>query len=101
MHRLSSRSVGQFREEDGIFLCPEDRKEGHYNPLPYEGQNSEHEQALRKVMMQVMVQCAAYFERLPLIQDVEILRNIIYSGVWMAWNQKTKKGCLRNGERSI
>lgn len=27
-------------------------------------------------------ECARYFERLPIINDVEILRNIIYSGVW-------------------
>ena len=30
----------------------------------------------------IMAECARYFERLPIINDVEILRNIIYSGVW-------------------
>ena len=27
-------------------------------------------------------ECAAAFERLPLIKDIDILRNILYDGVW-------------------
>jgi hypothetical protein len=29
----------------------------------------------------------AAFEKLPLIQDEEILRNILYSGVWLGYNE--------------
>lgn len=36
----------------------------------------------RQYMTIVMGECAAHFERLPLIEDVEILRNILYSGIW-------------------
>ena len=29
-----------------------------------------------------MAECAKSFERLPIVENAEILRNIIYSGVW-------------------
>lgn len=31
------------------------------------------------------------FELLPLVQDINILRNILYSGIWMKYNQKRKE----------
>ena len=80
---------------------PEDLEEGHYNPLPYEKQTVENEKKLREFLMHIMADCAAHLERLPLIRDTEILRNIVYSGVWMMWKEKEKKGCLRNGKGSI
>jgi len=27
-------------------------------------------------------ECALNFEKLPLIEDIDIMRNILYSGVW-------------------
>ena len=33
----------------------------------------------------MMSECAKAFERLPIIQDIDILRNIIYSGVWVKY----------------
>jgi hypothetical protein len=30
----------------------------------------------------MMAECAKEFEKLPILLDVEILRNILYSGVW-------------------
>lgn len=80
---------------------PEDRKENHYNPLPYDEQTPGREQALRHIQLQVMSRCAMHLERLPFIRDAEIIRNIVYSGVWMSWNQSQKKGCLKHGERSV
>ena len=32
---------------------------------------------------QMMAQCAAAFERLPVLENADLLRNILYSGVWM------------------
>lgn len=34
--------------------------------------------------------CADYFERLPLVQDKNLLDNILYSGVWLAYRQKQR-----------
>ena len=30
----------------------------------------------------LMAECAKSFERLPIVENADILRNIIYSGVW-------------------
>ena len=30
----------------------------------------------------IIEKCAMEFERLPILKDVDILRNILYSGVW-------------------
>ncbi|MGN0292620.1 MAG: DUF5685 family protein [Lachnospiraceae bacterium] len=62
-----------------------DKAEGQYNPLLpiYYKEDSDHfNEICRSYMTVVMADCAAHFERLPLIEDVEILRNIIYSGIW-------------------
>ncbi len=43
----------------------------------------------------MMGDCAKAFEKLPIIQDVDILRNIIYSGVWTRYaaiQNKKQKG---------
>ena len=33
-------------------------------------------------LVQAMARCTQEFERLPLVQDKEILNNVLYSGVW-------------------
>jgi hypothetical protein len=36
-------------------------------------------------------ECAACFERLPLADDLGILRNILYSGVWARYEIENRK----------
>ena len=36
---------------------------------------------------QPLGQAAEIFEGLPLVQDVNIMRNILYSGVWQSYNE--------------
>ena len=67
----------------------------------YNRTTMEREQNLRSMMMQIMSHCAFHMERMPLVRDVELIRNIVYSGVWMAWNAKQKKGCIKDGEGSV
>ena len=31
------------------------------------------------------------FEKMPLVQDEEILKNILYRGVWCKWNKKVEE----------
>ncbi|MCR4922861.1 MAG: DUF5685 family protein [Lachnospiraceae bacterium] len=57
----------------------EDRKKGNYNPfLIKEGADINPEDMLEMMMGE----CCKSFERLPIIKNVNILRNILYSGVW-------------------
>ena len=45
-----------------------------------------------RLMMLMMGECTDAFERLPLVEHAELLRNILYSGVWVRYDQvKTKR----------
>ena len=59
-----------------------DIKKNNYNMLKVYAQNSGFDEFVEGILNGVMAECARYFERLPIIQDAEILRNIIYSRVW-------------------
>ena len=57
-----------------------DRKKGQYNPLLLLGIGSGAEFAPQLRLL--AGDAAEEFERLPIVQDVELLQNILYSGVW-------------------
>ena len=59
-----------------------DRRRHRYNPLAALAQQPDYEQQVHDILVMLMAQCASAFERLPILQDASILRNIIYSGVW-------------------
>ena len=69
-----------------------DRKKGNYNPLlaMYPTGDVDEEEKLELLKM-LIAECSAEFERLPLVQDVEILRSVLYSGVWTQYAVKLKK----------
>ena len=61
-----------------------DEKKDAYNPLrALRKENARDFETLTRLMMtSMMSECAKSFERLPIILHADILRNIIYSGVW-------------------
>ena len=61
-----------------------DEKKGNYNPLSFMKKESpkEFETFVRINLTSLMAECAKSFERLPIVENANILRNIIYSGVW-------------------
>ena len=61
----------------------EDKKRGRYNPLESNADES--------VLEMLMGEVAQLFEALPMLQDAEIIRNIIYSGVWLRYRAEQKK----------
>ena len=73
---------------DAAIDYEDDRKKGCYNPL--NGMNVTPEEAL-DILRQPMGQAAVTFETLPLIQDANLMRNILYSGVWQTYNYQMKK----------
>jgi len=59
-----------------------DKKRGSYNPfLLCRGQVRNEDLAERSLNM-MAAGAAEYFERLPLVENLEILRNILYAGIW-------------------
>ena len=61
-----------------------DEKKNAYNPLRnLKKDNPKDFETLTRLMMtSMMSECAKSFERLPIILHADILRNILYSGVW-------------------
>lgn len=70
-----------------------DIKSGAYNPFKEEfikskkeGTMDDFEDRVLRLLMLMISECTDAFEKLPLIENVEILRNILYSGVWVRFN---------------
>lgn len=59
-----------------------DEKEGNFNPLLPLFHREEFEERCESILTMMMAECSKAFEKLPLIEYTEILRNILYSGVW-------------------
>lgn len=71
-----------------IYLCDayedveRDIKKGTFNPLKSKYGRPDFEEECRSILMMMMSECCREFEKLPILENVEILRNILYSGVW-------------------
>lgn len=68
-----------------------DIKKGTANPLKVKYENPDFEEECRTILMLMMSQCCKEFEILPILENVEILRNILYSGVWCRYEQIQKE----------
>lgn len=69
----------------------EDLKEGRYNPLASRSKNPDFEEEVKTILTMMMAGCCKAFEKLPIIENVEILRNILYSGVWYRYELVSQK----------
>lgn len=67
---------------DAALDLDEDRKHGRYNPLAASEQGLDDMEAPLTLLIGT---AAGQFERLPLVQDVSLLRNILYSGAWQQY----------------
>ena len=61
-----------------------DEKKDAYNPLRFlnAADEKEYETLCRLMKTSMISECAKSFERLPILLNADILRNILYSGVW-------------------
>lgn len=59
-----------------------DKKHGSYNPLVKLGKTPKESQ---EILTGAISNAAREFERLPILQDDRLLRNILYSGVWQQY----------------
>ena len=68
-----------------------DLEKGHYNPWEPYRDRVDFEAAAENILTMMMAECAKQFEKLPVVQDIDILRNIVYSGVWMKYAELRRK----------
>lgn len=65
----------------------EDLKQGRYNPFTELYKKETFEQVCQQILKMMMAETSRVFEQLPILEDVEILRNILYAGVWSRYGQ--------------
>lgn len=75
---------------DAVMDYDEDGKKGKYNPFLAMGTGKE-PRRWEEYLVLTMGRCTAEFERLPLVQDKELLDNILYSGIWVKYRGNGKK----------
>lgn len=59
-----------------------DAKKGNYNPFLLQGSTVDAQQLAADCLNMVAAGAAENFEKLPLVENLEILRNILYAGIW-------------------
>ena len=77
---------------------PEDMKNHSYNPLKEMAKEDEYEARCKEILFMMMGECAAAFEQLPCVLDIDILRNILYDGVWKRYQKLQEKSAIKKSE---
>ena len=80
-----------------IYLCDcyedveRDIRKNNYNPLISRRTNETFAADCEQMLSDMMARAALAFERLPLIEDAEIMRNILYSGIWLRFENASER----------
>lgn len=91
LHKMGEY-LGQFIYiMDAVLDLDEDIKHGTYNPLITSKNSGLGEEHFRELLTMLIGNCCMQFDILPLIDDVEIMRNILCSGVWIQYEVKMSK----------
>ncbi|MBR5228391.1 MAG: hypothetical protein IKV96_00980, partial [Firmicutes bacterium] len=75
----------------------DDLEKGCYNPLSEMYNKDGFDEKVKDILGMMIAETARAFEMLPVDENIEILRNIIYSGVWKRYEII---GIKRNGDQS-
>lgn len=70
---------------------PRDIRRGSFNPLKSLRDRADFEAFCKDAMTMMVADCTQEFERLPIVQDADLLRNVLYSGVWSRYVQIQRK----------
>ena len=69
----------------------EDQKKGRFNPLKAYHDRPDYEAFCGDTLEMLIAEAVQAFELLPLEQDLDLLRNILYSGVWQRYLLKNER----------
>ena len=85
---------------DAVCDLEDDLKKGHYNPLASLSSSGTHPKDYENYLTLFIADATAEFEKLPLVQDLSILRNILYSGVWTKYHVAIGKKVKQQKEQN-
>lgn len=69
----------------------EDLRKHQYNPLGRMYESLDFEGECQKILTMMIAECSREFEKLPILEHADILRNILYSGVWVRYEAVRQK----------
>lgn len=72
-----------------------DEKSGNYNPFISMSKEEDFEDKAKELLTMMASEASMAFERLPAIDYVDILRNVLYSGMWTKYTIR-KKARVKN-----
>jgi hypothetical protein len=73
---------------DAAIDLEDDVSHGSYNPFRSLAGDADNGERFRDILRMQLGECIFWFDRLPLVQDVNLLKNILCVGLWAAFNQK-------------
>lgn len=69
----------------------DDVKKGRYNVFSKNYTDPDFETHVKDMLTMMMAECSDAFEMLPAVDNADILRNILYSGVWNSYERRVSK----------
>ena len=78
----------------------EDIEKNRFNPLKelyHELSKEQFDNYVKEILMMIATDMAKIYECLPIVEETAILRNIIYSGIWVRF--MTKQNDAENGKQ--
>lgn len=67
-----------------------DMRKNRFNPLKAIHEQEDYQAFVKESLTLLIAECTDAFETLPLVQDMDILRNILYAGCWTRYHQLTR-----------
>lgn len=91
----SLRKIGFFMGKfiylmDAYEDVEKDRSKGNYNPWSSISRESDFDRRAGQILTLIAAECSREFEKLPILEYVDILRNILYSGIWIKYDRLKK-----------
>ncbi len=89
-----------------IYLCDaredieKDKKTGNYNPLLFYCDQPDFETHIQDILTMMAAECAKEFEKLPILMHADILRNILYAGIWSRYEAVRTRDEIRAKQHS-
>lgn len=85
--RQTGEALGRFIYMlDACVDLEKDKRRGRFNPLLRPDGTHMNRWEMGELLTVLIGDCLVEFERLPLIQDVEIMRGILFTGVWQRFS---------------
>ena len=78
-----------------------DKQNHQFNPLIFYEHKDHFDEWVKEILELMMATSASAFEKLPILQYGDLLRNIIYSGVWAKYEAVRKKRLGDDNARSL